>query len=362
MSTITEQAIALIGKDAPKDWLINPKADAKALPPAAAALRHVLETPEIQSLTQEFHDADAAAARAQKTYKRLATLAAWTGFGAALIGSLVLMSVHFLMATAPAAVSAAAGTQGLLLLVSLGTSLIIGRRQPFEAWMLKRADAENVRRALFDKIMAAHEAAATPPDAVPLLALQLEYFNRHLHDVERKYYRDRGEQHAAAARSAWRWRLFAFLLIFVALFPLLWVIKGATWLPEWLAPIFARVMERSDEAQRLFLGIGIIAASLQGLLAAFAVMSLDDRNAARYRSTADNLDALAGRPRDEARAAAATAGEPGKTETAREAVLAFVALVQSQISSEHKEWIALRKVAPDLALERLKSLRLPPRS
>ena len=43
-------------------------------------------------------------------------------------------------------------------------------------------------------------------------------------------------------------------------------------------------------------------------------------------------------------------------------LLAFVALVQNQISSEHREWIPLRKVAPDLALDRLKSLRLSPLS
>jgi len=61
-------------------------------------------------------------------------------------------------------------------------------------------------------------------------------------------------------------------------------------------------------------------------------------------------------------AAAASEGTPGQVGAAREAVLAFVALVQSQISSEHREWIALRKVAPDLALDRLKSLRLPPRT
>ena len=131
----------------------------------------------------------------------------------------------------------------------------------------------------------------------------------------------------------------------------------------WQARRLYYMPDKSEEAQRIFLGSGIIAASLQGLLSAFAVMSLDERNASRYRTTADNLDALAGRPLEEARAAAAALNDaPEKAESAREEVLAFAALVQSQISSEHREWIALRKVAPDLALDRLKSLRLPPRS
>ena len=72
----------------------------------------------------------------------------------------------------------------------MGTSLVIGRMQPFEAWMLKRADAENFRSELFDKIMA--ERATGARGTVPLLAQQLEYFRRHLLDVERKYYRERG--------------------------------------------------------------------------------------------------------------------------------------------------------------------------
>jgi hypothetical protein len=134
-------------------------------------------------------------------------------------------------------------------------------------------------------------------------------------------------------------------------------------LPSAISDLASSAPNESEEAQRIFLGLGIMAASLQGLLAALAVMSLDERNAARYRATADNLDALAGRPLDEARAAAATLEDAPETATdAREKVLAFAALVQSQISSEHREWIALRKVAPDLALDRLKRLRLPPRA
>jgi hypothetical protein len=359
MDSVTQRAELLVGAGKPDSWLIDPKRDANDLKPEAAALRRILLEPDIGEIVAAFHACDAAAGRAQKSYKRLARIAAWTGFGAALIGSLVLMLMHL---QPPAIVTtAAAAAQAIMLLVSLGTSLIIGNKRPFEAWMLKRADAENARGTLFDRIMAAREPRA--PDAVPLLALQLEYLRRHLLDVERNYYRQRGEQHAAAARAAWWWRLVAFVLIAVAAFPLIWTIQGATWLPAPIAGLVSHMPDRSEEAQRVFLGLGIIAASLQGLLASFAVMSLDDRNAARYRTTADNLDALAGPPLAEARAAAASTATDGEAaERAREQVLAFVALVQSQISSEHREWIALRKVAPDLALDRLKSLRLPPRA
>ena len=359
MQSVTQQAMNLVGNDQPTDWELAPEKHAAALGAGAEPLKEILLKPDIGKIITDFRVADRAAGRAQKTYKRLARLAAWTGFAAALIGSVVLMFAY--LHPPGIALTAAAAAQALLLLVSLGTSLLIGSRQPFEAWMLKRAEAENARIALFDRVMSEH--APTTLGAVPLLALQLEYFRRYLLDVERLYYSERGEQHAAAARAAWWWRLLAFALIALAAFPLIWAIQGASWLPSMVADLAAQLPEKTEEAQRIFLGLGVIAASLQGLLAAFAVMSLDERNAARYRTTADNLDALAGSPLEEARAAAATPTSEGEeARRGRDQVLGFVALVENQISSEHREWIALRKLAPDLALERLKSLRLPPRT
>jgi hypothetical protein len=99
----------------------------------------------------------------------------------------------------------------------------------------------------------------------------------------------------------------------------IWAIQGAP-------GAYLLTAYRIEAKKRMvILALGIIAASLQGLLASFAVMSLDESNAARYRMTADNLDALAGRPLEEARtAAAAPAAEGGEAEKAREQVLAFV--------------------------------------
>lgn len=353
MQPVTRQAIAAVGDDAPADWELDPQSHAEKLGAEAQALKPILLGPGLGRIIATYDEADRAAREAQQFYKRLARLSAWTGFGAALIGSLVLMSAFVI--PLGLALTAAAAVQAALLLASLGSSLLIGSLQPFETWMLKRAEAENARISLFDHVMAAQ--AQSPAEEQRLLPLQLEYFRRFQLDVQRLYYRQRGEQHAAAARRAWRWRLVAFLLVTLAAFPLIWSIQGSAWLPSFVAELASRMPERTEVAQRLFLGLGIVAASLQGLLASYAVMSLDERNAARYHSTAENLESLAGRPLEDARAAAATAGSAG----AREQVLAFVALVHEQISSEHREWIALRKVAPDLALERLKSLRLPPR-
>lgn len=351
VSPATQRAIASIGIDQPNDWLLQPELHAAGLGTDARALKEILLQPRISATIDTFRSADEEAKAAQRFYKRLARVSAWSGFGAALLGSIVLVAV--VMQPLGMLLAVATGTQAALLLISLGSSLLIGSLQPFEAWMLKRAEAESARASLFNEVMAADTAS----DARALLPLQLEYFRRYQLDVQRHYYHQRGAQHAAAARRAWWWRLIAFLLVVAAAFPVVWSIQGALALPLGYA-----LPSRTETLQRIFLGLGIVAASLQGLLAAFAVMSLDERNAARYRSTAANLDALAGRPLAEARAAAAAASDGvEEIHSARESVLAFVALTQEQISAEHREWIALRKLAPDLALDRLKSLRLPPR-
>ena len=94
-----------------------------------------------------------------------------------------------------------------------------------------------------------------------------------------------------------------------------------------------------------------VGAALQGLLAALHLMNQDERNAARYRSTAENLEALATTPLEEARACA--------TANDQQAVETFVTLVHEQISSEHREWVSLRALSPELSLNRLRELNLP---
>jgi hypothetical protein len=360
MQSVTQRAIAAVGSSAPSDWELKPDRDAAMLGSEAEPLKLILQDPHVSAIMAVYREGDAAAGRAQRLYKRLARTAAWTGFGAMLIGSLVLMfALAFPLGLA---LTVAAVAQGVLLLVSLGSSLLVGSWQPFATWMQCRAEAETARIGFFDRVMTASPQAS--PGGVPPLPLQLEYFRRYQLQVQQLYYETRASQHAAAARAAWWWRLIAFVLVVAAAFPVIWLIRDAAWLPAFVGGVAEQLPGKSEAAQRIFLGLGIIAAALQGLLAALAAMSLDERNALRYRSTADNLDALAAAPLEEAREAAAVAatGPPSEADGAREMVLAFVALVQDQISTEHREWIALRKLAPDLSIGSLKSLRLPPRA
>jgi arylsulfatase A-like enzyme len=186
---------------------------------------------------------------------------------------------------------------------------------------------------------------------LPLLPLQLEFFRRHQLDVQRKYYHERGKQHARAVWRASAVRWLATLLVVMAAMPFIATFFGfdvGSWFATMGLPVWGREL---DFQQRFFLALSTSGAALQGWLAAMGLMNQDERNANRYAATASNLDALAERPLDEARVAAA------RDDSA--SVRTFIALAQEQISSEHREWVDLRSIAPALSLERLKELSLP---
>jgi hypothetical protein len=107
----------------------------------------------------------------------------------------------------------------------------------------------------------------------------------------------------------------------------------------------------TEKNQLIMLAGGIIASALGDLAAALSLANLDRRNAARYKSNADNLDFLSTIYLPEARAAAA-AGD-------RAQVLGFIDLVQGMISSEHRERTMLRDLAKDLSLEKFTKMRVP---
>jgi hypothetical protein len=348
MNSVTQAAADAIGGAEPRDWQLRPETHAAALQPPAAALRRILVRPEFEQMMEAYTAADDEALLAQKRYKRLAGTASLTSFLAVFIAGLLLLQPAG-AGVSPRVLSGLAGLQFVLIVTSFLASLILGYRKPFAAWMRRRAEAENARISLFKRVTAAEEEVQ--PGELPLLPLQLEYFRRYQLDVQRLYYGQRGRQHARSFRRAAWWRIAALVLVVAAAGPLVWSLLGQDWVPARLHHLLELMPPNTETAQRLFLCVGVIGGALQGLLASFAVMSHDERNAARYLDTSRNLDDLATRPLDEARDAAVLGD--------RERVLGFVALVHEQVSSEHREWIALRSVAPDLSLDRLRATALP---
>jgi hypothetical protein len=350
MGAIKSEAELALGETVPGDYILKPEAHSEILPPEAGALKRVLRGELIRKIIEQYNAHSTKAAAAQRSYKRLAKTAAIASFIAILMGSAFVIAGNQLL---PASAGQAATIlQAVLVVISLGLSVHIGYAKPFETWMEARAAAENARHDLFDEVMKAEEApGGLHPDELPLLPLQLEYFRRYQLEVQRNYYRGRGTEHLAASAAARNWRIAALVLVVLSALPALWGLQGKEWLPDLFTKFLQALPEKSMQTERAFLAISLIASGLQGLLAAYALITLNDRNAARYLATAENLDFLTEKHLAEARKRAAGGDRPG--------VLSFVALVQQEISSEHREWIVLRKIAPDLTLSRLATLRLP---
>lgn len=345
MLEMTKRAIDAIGDPAAADWELHPHTHAEKLNDDGAALRSILASPAIETIVETFNTADARAVAAQKRYKGLAKTAAIAGFMAVFVGCVLILPSEKLPGFN--ILQWAGVTQFCLLTVSIVCSMALAWLKPFVRWMQARGSAEQARANLFRSVLAATSPSATAPGEVPFIALQLEYFRRYQLDVQREYYGKRGPQHRRAATAASRWRLFAFTLVILAAVPVLYSLQMIEWLPWSNDP---KLSELSQAWQRAFLGLGVMASALQGLLAAIGLMNLDERNAARYGSVSQNLEFLHDTYLDDARQRAINDDRSG--------VLKFTSLVQEQISSEHREWVELRMLT-DVTLDTLAAQELP---
>jgi hypothetical protein len=351
MSNIAEQAEAALGKPAKGDRQLRPEIHAQSLPAEAAALKTVLTAPGLQDLIAQYRHFSDLAADYQKAYKWKAWTSAIATFLAIVFGCGLILEVS--EAAPQIVIQTATVIQAVLVVTSFLFALYVAFTKPFDLWMQMRGEAENARLALFNKVLEAREApGGAKANELPLLPLQLEYLRRYLLDIERNYYKLRGAEHLKASRTARNWRIAAFVVVILAMiFPVAWALQGKEWIPAFLQAIAVKLPTRTIPAEHILLAVTVIASGLQGMLSSFAFISLDDRNAARYIATSANLEDLADNPLKEARAGAA-AGD-------RSAVLKFSALLQQEISAEHREWIALRKVVPNLSLQQLATERLP---
>lgn len=334
--TITMDAVAAIGSDdEATDWRLMPDQHAKALPIEASPLRRILESPSIGDIVSRFRTADADAVAAQARYKRIGRLGLYAATTATVLGALFLLPVEAFETSQTHSVIS------LVQISALMTAFIASRwlsvAKTFDLWMKKRAEAEIARVQLFDSVARSQERVN--PGEIPLLPLKLEYFRRYQLDVQRRYYRGRGTQHEAAI-----WRKNKWVSASVALTSLSVLIAAAVALriaaefgiplPAWIVDLILRLP--LPQMQRTILALGIIASSLYGLGVALSLMDLDERNASRFLTSAENLEFLSQTELGEARMAAAN-GQDSE-------VLAFIDRVQDQISSEHKEWILLASV------------------
>lgn len=316
------------------DWVFDPVRHASALPSSAGALKRVLKRAEVAQVQATFSAADAAAIRAQKRYKTVGRTGLYAATLATIAGAIYLLPLEGWYTAMTATL--VSGLQIVFLVVAFVAPRALSLGHSFNGWMTERARAEIARVDFFERLAIASEA--TREDELSYLPVMLAYFERFQLEVQRQYYRGRGLQHRAAQFRNNRW-----LTVSIAITLLSIVIASLGVLH--LAPQFgfevpeqlARWSDKAatGEGHRLVLALGVVASSLYALGTARSLMDLDERNASRYLTTADNLDYLAETALPDAQAAAVRGDAT--------AVGTFIQNVQAQISTEHREWLLLRE-------------------
>jgi hypothetical protein len=342
MLEITQRAMEAVGADDPaSDWKLAPLTHAAQLPAEAGALRRVLEMPGLQATMAEFHAADAKAVEAQGRYKRVARSRLYAAFAATFVGATFILPLETWLDSTGRSIPAA--LQYGALAISFLASFYLARAKPFDTWMKARAAAEIARIRLFDQVMEAVDPSPQPAE-LPLLPLKLEYFRRYQLDVQRRYYANRGGQHNRAAGRTHGWQIASYGLTGAA--AAVAIVAGLQIVVDLHVPVPGFVKAVNDAIQqhlpnwinRGILALGAVASALFGAFVSRSLLDLDERNAVRYLTAAENLDYLTEQGLDQARAAAAASAE--------DAVRSFAGRVQAMISSEHQEWLLLRESVP----------------
>jgi hypothetical protein len=186
-------AEAAIGEDdRSADWELRPEEHAALLPVQAGALKRIISRPgDIPRLVARYVDRDTEANRQQRRYrsarrwvKRLAYAAAGTG--------LFALSMHLILGYVSDLQPILVGAHALLILSLAVCAAWINGADPRSKWLSARGEAELLRVALFDRVLASDEPV-TPPE-LPLLPLQLAYFRRYQLDVQLRYFQGRGKE------------------------------------------------------------------------------------------------------------------------------------------------------------------------
>jgi hypothetical protein len=360
------RAISAIGPhEAENDWRLDPSQHASALPSDADGLARILRGPAARRLMARFTEADGRAVRHERSYKRYGALSLILNTVAIMIGAFAIVGrsameqlaggSDWIQTWAPVVTV----VEYAMVVGALIAAQIIIRMRPFEKWMRARGEAEISPMEFFRSVLDAEERLL--PGEIPLLPLQLEYYRRYQLDMQLSYYLGRGEKHEiAASKRAARREVYAFISA-LSVSPLAVLFLG--WLDPEIGGAIRGLVQRGDTAllgmpvvQELTFLSGMLAAALINAQTSISLLSQDQRNAARYTASFDNLSFLKREYLDSARDAAASGD--------REGVASFIDAAEEQISTELQEWIDLYQESeqPDFAgIARHKLPRLTPR-
>lgn len=307
-------AIEAIGEYQPQDWHLDPRSHAQRMAREAGPLQRILQGSRVQVILEQYEAADAKAGACQAEYKRYGQWEIYLGSAAAIIGAIILYLTSGDSGEAGLPRSALLVAQVLCLAGAIALKYKLGHSAIYSRWQKQRTRAESTRIELFETVcgLAGDQDQDTVADnELPLLPLQLEYLLRYQLQIQLNYYRERGQQHAEAARR------------FVN------IGTGVTFLAAIAAALAGLSTTFGDWVSSSAI-VGLVAPILLAAQSSLSRLNQDERNAARYAITHDHLLNLK-KKSDSVRRAA----EAGK----QDEVFRFIHSVNEVISVEHKEWI-----------------------
>lgn len=330
-------AEAAIGEDDPDaDWVLKPQEHAALLPSEAGVLQRILSRPgDMPRLMARFVKRDVEADRQQRRYrsahrwvKRLAYAAAGTG--------LFALSMHLILGYVSDLQPILVGVHALLIVSLAACAAWINGVDPRSQWLSARGEAELLRVALFDRVLASEEPSA--PTELPLLPLQLAYFRRYQLDVQLRYFEGRGRQLTRSAGLP-RWYTAPVIAVVIIAFALAALLFGQLAFEYGLDVPNALILKFDFQRIEPLARWSFVALALSSIYAIVLTqqnVSEDSRNGARYLALHRNLAFL----KEEAYERVRQAAEAGE----RPLVEKFVRLVHDQMIAEQNEWISFNRL------------------
>ncbi len=329
-----EQAATAIGVASGDDYVLRPLKHADELPELARPLAAALRDSEVRVLAEQYARHDDIAGKAQALYRSTLIRANSTVLAATVLGA-VMMAAQVLASTCgegtAEAAPASAATMAEWLLscsfdlswlhpIGLAAGIVAGLAAIVSSmWLFKAREGQLLERYLGCRAKAEAErasyfsalAADAAKDDVPLRLLKLEYFRRYQLDVQRDYFEHASQRHSRAAERTLRFGAYAVGLSAIPVF-------------------FAGSLGISGSHWTALGAFSVIGAGIGAFTSAHEAMSQNRRNAERYENALEALELLVAKLDDVREAIAAGSADALKT---------FVAAVNEQLASEHRQWL-----------------------
>jgi hypothetical protein len=281
---------------------------------------------------ERYSERDREGVRQQVRYRRVRRNLAALAYCAALSG-LFALSVHLILAYVPDVQPLLVLIHVVLLLAVLVVAAWLNHADPRTKWLAARGEAEQLRVALFDRVLAADQAVEEAE--LPLLPLKLAYFRRYQLDVQLRFFEQRGKQLVrTVGLPPWLTLPTIAIALIVLGFGLAFLAHVADEygfpVPDW-----ALLATRMDRAERIAGWVFPLLAlsTLYALMSQISV-SEDAHAGTRYLAIFKNLSFLKDAAYEEVRR---------KAESEDQASVArFAGLVHGLMIAEQSQWISFQ--------------------